>query len=244
MAAEAAAIASRHRPLVWRAPSLDEEAEAPPDEPGMAAIRSSDADGTPLDDAGPAVRGGRTRGLILHKLLEEVLTGETAETDVALTARADALIRAVGLPVADDPRDGLVPAELAACVRRALAVPEIAELRPRLWPECPVYGLSARDTADEVVSGITDAVAADGTPEVVVDWKSDVAPGPEALTKYRVQVAAYLGRDRGRARPDRAGDVRDGHSGLERPARDVAVGGRLPRSAIPLPGRGRRQPRR
>ena len=29
-------------------------------------------------------------------------------------------------------------------------------------------------------------------PEVVVDWKSDVAPTPETLQHYRSQVRAYL----------------------------------------------------
>ena len=194
-AVEAAAIAERHRPLVRHTPSLAEDAGLPADEPGMPAIWSSDSEGTPLgDDAGPAVQGGRRRGTILHKLLEEVLTGETPENDAALVARADALIRTLGQSAVDDPREGLVPSELAACVRRALTLPDVAELRPRLLAECPVYSLHAGEATDEAVCGIADAVAVgeDGTPEVVIDWKSDVAPGPEALAKYRAQVTTYL----------------------------------------------------
>jgi hypothetical protein len=34
--------------------------------------------------------------------------------------------------------------------------------------------------------------AADGTPQVVIDWKSDVAPAPETIEHYRAQVGNYL----------------------------------------------------
>jgi hypothetical protein len=36
------------------------------------------------------------------------------------------------------------------------------------------------------------AYAADGSPEVVIDWKSDVAPRPETVQGYRDQVRAYV----------------------------------------------------
>ncbi|RWD62839.1 MAG: hypothetical protein EOS60_31245, partial [Mesorhizobium sp.] len=32
----------------------------------------------------------------------------------------------------------------------------------------------------------------DGKPQVVVDWKSDVQPSPEAIEHYRAQVRNYL----------------------------------------------------
>ena len=45
-----------------------------------------------------------------------------------------------------------------------------------------------------MAAGIADAIAFgdDGTPQVVVDWKTDVAPAPETLEHYREQVRAYL----------------------------------------------------
>jgi hypothetical protein len=140
------------------------------------------------------IQGGRERGVILHKLIEEVLTGETAEMEPALNERAEALIRAIGRPVAPDPAQGLVPAELAACVLRALALPEIVALRPGLRPEFPVYASTSTEEQEEATTGIADAIAfgADGAPEVIVDWKSDVAPAPETLEHYRAQVLSYL----------------------------------------------------
>ena len=49
----------------------------------------------------------------------------------------------------DDPAQGLAPVELAGCVLRALALPEVASLRPRLVPELPVYASVATDTHEE-----------------------------------------------------------------------------------------------
>lgn len=44
-------------------------------------ILADDGYGAPVDSgAASPVRGGLDRGLILHKLIEEVLTGEMAET--------------------------------------------------------------------------------------------------------------------------------------------------------------------
>ena len=194
-AVEAAAIAERHHRIVWRAPSRDEDAAQPLLREEVPTILATDGDGAPADGAAAvAIQGGRERGTILHKLIEEVLTGETAETLPDLTARAEILIRALGLPVMDDPALGLAPAELAGCVVRALSLPKVSALRPSLVPELPVYGSTATDTHEEATAGIVDAIAfdADGKPDVVIDWKSDVDPSPETLDHYRAQVRAYL----------------------------------------------------
>ena len=202
-AAEAAAIAERTHRIVWCAPSRDEDTAQPVLREEEPTIIATDGDGAPADGAVAAtIQGGRERGTILHKLIEEVLTGETAEEEIALAARAETLIRALGLTVLDDPAQGLAPAELAGCVLRALALPEVAALRPRLVPEFPVYASAETDTHEEAWRGIVDAIAfdADGAPEVVIDWKSDVDPSPEKLEHYRAQVRAYLdmtGAERG-----------------------------------------------
>ena len=194
-AAEAAAIAERTRTIVWRKPSRDEGIPLPKPRDEAPTILATDGDGAPTD--GPAVasvQGGRERGLILHKLIEEVLTGETAEMLPDLAARADTLICALGQPVTDDPAEGLAPAELAGCVVRALSLPEVAALRPRLVPEFAVYAAADMGVHEEAAAGIVDAIAfdANGVPEVVIDWKSDVDPAPETIEHYRAQVHAYL----------------------------------------------------
>ena len=194
-AAEAAAIAERTRTIVWRAPSRDEGPAQPVPSEETLIILATDGDGAPAD--GPAlaaIQGGRERGLILHKLIEEVLTGETAAILPDLRARAEVLIRVLGRTVTDDPSEGLAPAELAGCVVRSLSLPEVAALRPRLVPEFPVYAAADSDAHEEAAAGIVDAIAfgADGAPEAVVDWKSDIDPAPETIEHYRAQVGAYL----------------------------------------------------
>ena len=202
-AQQAAAIARHPRCMVWLAPSRDEGTTEPALEAPSPRILSDDADGAPTEPGATiAIQGGRERGLILHKLLEEVLNAETPEAPADLATRAEALIRTLGRPVADDPAEGLAPRELAGCVARALALPEIAACRPRLIPEVPVYSATSTSSEEQVTVGIADAIAfgAKGTPQVVIDWKSDVDPSPETLRHYCDQVRAYLdvtGAERG-----------------------------------------------
>ena len=201
--AEAAAIAERTRSIAWRTPSRDEGAAHSVMREVAPTILATDGDGAPVDGVGAtAIQGGRERGLILHKLIEEVLTGETAENLLDLRVRADVLIRALDRPLMDDPAEGLAPAELADCVIRALSLPEVASLRPRLVPEFAVYAAAIMGGYEEAAAGIVDAIAfnADGAPEVVIDWKSDVDPAPEIVAHYRAQVHAYVemtGAERG-----------------------------------------------
>ena len=78
---EATAVVEGHRRIVWRAPSRDESTDGSLLHEGAPEILATDADGAPVDNiSGTVIQGGRDRGLILHKLIEEVLTGETAET--------------------------------------------------------------------------------------------------------------------------------------------------------------------
>jgi exodeoxyribonuclease-5 len=134
-------------------------------------------------------QGGRGRGLILHKLIEEVLTGEVDEDATALEERAGELTATCDLDIGQ-----CEPGELAATVVRTLALPKIVELRPRLLPELTVYASVVCDSEEQVTVGIADAIVLtqDGPIEVVVDWKSDVAPTAQAIEGYRGQVSAYI----------------------------------------------------
>jgi hypothetical protein len=126
------------------------------------------------------IAGSATRGIILHKLMEEVLTGETPDDAKALTCRATELLSHLAVAPTADPKIGISANELALTIIRTLRLPEIMALRPRLMPEHTVYGHLAGTSGDVLISGIADAVAVDGNGqiEVVVDWKSDVALTP------------------------------------------------------------------
>lgn len=194
-AAEAAAIAERQHRLAWLAPSRDESVAGPVLAPEAPEIwTSSDTAESDGEAPPPSIQGGRERGLVLHKLLEEVLTGEIADELAALEDRARALIVAIGKPVANDPSQGLSPGELAGCVTRTLALPQIAELRPSLAPEFPAYASTNAGEVEQATAGIADAISfsTDGKPIVVVDWKSDIQPSAGIIEHYRGQVRAYL----------------------------------------------------
>ena len=184
-AAQAAAIRANARVIRRRTPHLAEGDEAPANSPTvMPVVGAAD------DVAMPLVRGSRERGLILHKLIEEVLTGETEESEHALMTRATILLGELGASI--EGRSD--PAEMARSVLRGLGVAEIVAVRSRLMPEVPVMASQERDGWEEVTLGIADAVALDeqGRPELVIDWKSDVAPKPETVADYRKQVRSYL----------------------------------------------------
>lgn len=199
---EAALIAGLQHRLVWLAPSRDEGSSDPVLARLEPDVTLSDPDAPSDADGRASVRGGRDRGLILHKLMEEVLTGETAANEGALESRAETLIRTLGAARAARPADGLATAELASCVLRTLALPEVAQLRAELLPEFSVYSSVNVGSQEEVTTGVADAVSFDheGRLSLVVDWKSDVDATAETLHHYKRQVSAYLeatGAERG-----------------------------------------------
>ena len=115
---------------------------------------------------------------MIHKLLEEVLTGETEEGADALELRARTLLSELGVAEAVRAEDGPHAPELAATVRRALGIPEVAALRHRLLPEMTVFSAEPAGQGTIYVGGVADALTLDGgkNVDVVVDWKSDVEP--------------------------------------------------------------------
>ncbi len=194
-AQEAAGIVELQTHLTWLAPSRDEDTGGPVMRVEEAEVWAGDAEApAPVLDAPAPVQGGRERGLILHKLMEEVLTEELDEAPERLSARAAELVRAFGKTPAADAAVGLSADELAECVTRALAITEVAALRADLLPEFPVYALREEEAGLVATVGVADALTTDGEgrPVVIVDWKSDVTPEPATIEHYRAQVRAYL----------------------------------------------------
>lgn len=114
------------------------------------------------------IGAGRIRGLILHKLMEELLTKELSpEDDVAL--RAERLLDEL---VAIEPTDKMPsPDELAATALATFRLPYVQRLLPCLVPELSVWG---ELDSDNLLAGRVDAIAIeDGRVLEVLDWKSD-----------------------------------------------------------------------
>jgi ATP-dependent exoDNAse (exonuclease V) beta subunit len=139
------------------------------------------------------IAGGATRGTLLHKLMEEVLSGETEDGLEALAARASELMAQLSVAPSDQASDGISSHELAGTIVRTLNIPEIAQLRPRLIAEHTVYGSQVSDDGEIIVSGIADAVAygSEGRIEIIVDWKSDITIDVSTLNSYRGQLDTY-----------------------------------------------------
>lgn len=191
-AEQAGNIVRSHHRVTWRQPSRT-EVEAPLHLQPQFVFGGAE----PLEQAvdapdGPVV-GSSTRGIILHKLMEEVLTGETADRPDALVARAGELKTQLHLPLSDDTKERISPKEIAQTIVRMLSIPEIAKLRPRLIPEHTIYRSERDEDTETIVSGIADAIAydADGKVEVIIDWKSDVDVDAQRLNSYCGQLESY-----------------------------------------------------
>lgn len=182
-AKQAAAVAAAAPPVVWRHPS-DYDA----DRADVQEVEIGEAVEDVLE-APRIVGAGRVRGVLLHKLMEEMVTGELSGDPASVRARATVLadeLRALELGEAVHPD----PAECAATALNARALPEVAALWPILQAELPIYAV---DMDGVLVSGRADAVALrEGHIEVVLDWKSDLAPTAAERAAYSAQVAAYL----------------------------------------------------
>ena len=94
--AEAATIAATRRSILWRSPSrhedrVGEEPERADDGVfvGEGALSERIPAETQPDDERITIKGGRERGLVVHKLLEEVLSGETGEPASRKTRRLE-----------------------------------------------------------------------------------------------------------------------------------------------------------
>lgn len=188
-AAEAQKVADASLTIEWHRPSLHED-NKPSSEPSPVF---SDPKSSEEELPSVEIKGSAKRGLILHKLMEEVLTGETQDVAADLERRARELLTQLGEMSAEDPKAGISPEELATTVLRTLALPEVAALRQRLVPEVTVFGGHRDGMAETLVSGIADALAwdEDGKIEAIVDWKSDVEVLPDRVAHYLEQLRTY-----------------------------------------------------
>jgi ATP-dependent exoDNAse (exonuclease V) beta subunit len=180
-AAEAETVSAASPPLVWRRPSDHD----------LDRLTIADTAIEPATEAAERIiapGAGQLRGILLHKLMEEFLTGELTEEAAAVTARARDLLAQL-LQDADDGRELPDAAELTATALRTLNLPAIAALRPSLVPELAIWSAAG----SEFLAGRADAVAYDGgVPTLVLDWKSDVSPTAQDRAHHHAQLREYM----------------------------------------------------
>ncbi len=142
----------------------------------------------PIEPTTP-VQGSSLRGILLHKLMEEFLTGQLNVSAEAAERRSLGLIREL-IP-ADTPTPRLDVQELAATALRTIALKELSDDRDNVIAEVPVYG--SIGAVDRLIAGRADAVRyRNGDAEIVFDWKSDVDRRAEDRAAYAHQLAQYV----------------------------------------------------
>jgi exodeoxyribonuclease-5 len=147
--------------------------------------------------AEPVVKpvGSALRGSVLHKLMDEILSGIIEEDEKKLAERAGTLIAQLGSVPSEDPQKGPCPREMADTIVKTLNLPIVRDNRPRLLPEISVHGLDEQKPRSlKLVSGIADAIAMDeaGRVDLVIDWKSDIELIPAASKEHRAQLRQYM----------------------------------------------------
>ncbi len=170
--------------LDWRMPSAHDRDRTEMLEPSARGI----------DDAFefvPPIGGGRVRGIVLHKLMEEFLTGELDDSyPSGVEARAkDLLLELKGMEGAASAPDP-DPGEMARTASGTLKFTDVAALRPHLVPEVPIWS----NLGDgKLITGRADAVAVRGEEHLaVLDWKSDISPSRDDRSGHIAQLKDYI----------------------------------------------------
>lgn len=181
-AAEGVHVRAASPILLWKQPSLaDADRSLAIDLPMPAAETSQIAIGT--------IGAGRTRGLVLHKLMEELITGEVVEDQEVLIGRAAFLLH----QLSDEAQSSgalPLPEELGRTALATIRHPRLAPLRPYLVAEVPIWGTGENGY---LLAGRVDAFAIkEGEIVAVIDWKSDQAPGLDDQVKHATQLKTYL----------------------------------------------------
>lgn len=179
---EAALVAQAAPAIIWRQPSAHD-----PDRALHLETAASAPEELTLPDP---VGAGRIRGVLLHKLMEELIGRELVDEPAPVSSRATELRDQ--LAALEELRQDELPeaSECAATALATLAMPEIAEMRSRMVAELPLYG---SDAAGVLIAGRADAVVLEnGLIDVVVDWKSDVNPSASERAGYVGQLTDYL----------------------------------------------------
>jgi ATP-dependent exoDNAse (exonuclease V) beta subunit len=183
-AEEAAMIAKASAPVIWRRPS-DHDGDR---------TEVLEAESVAVDDMVQFTRpvgAGRLRGIVLHKLMEEFLTGELGDgISSTVVLRAGQLLKEL-VSLADEQEKPLPdPDEMAQTALKTLALHDVAALRSKLIPEIAVW---CTGSDGRYLAGRTDALAVDDNAILaVLDWKSDVAPSKQDQADYAAQLMEYM----------------------------------------------------
>jgi hypothetical protein len=123
------------------------------------------------------------RGIVLHKLMEELLVGFVKADPTALTQRAIELVDQLSFDEGAKPE----AAERASAALRTFNATQLDNCRADLVPEFPLlFGMRSKT---ELVLARADAIAiVEGRPTAAFDWNPDA----NVREAYRLQLLEYL----------------------------------------------------
>lgn len=181
-AEEAAMVAASAPELRWRQPSLHDTDRTPPviDLPPSSEL---------TDPAPPPIGAGPLRGTLLHKLAEEVISGELTANLEALAVRAGKLLTQLRSQLPGQEIEFPDPAQAATLIRDTLAIEDVATLLPFLEAEVPVWNA---DGAILLAGRVDALIVREARVLGVLDWKSDVNPSPKVKSDYLSQLGEYV----------------------------------------------------
>jgi ATP-dependent exoDNAse (exonuclease V) beta subunit len=175
-------IEQRNPRIEWRRPSL---ADVDRELLDRATIDNVAGEGDSEIEA-VVVGAGALRGIVLHKLMEELLVGRLKPDLAHLTERASTLSQQAFVGGSSKP-DSL---EMAATALRTFSHEELMPYIAKLIPEIPLFGARS-DTV--LVTARADAIAFEaGVAVAAFDWKSDVSPTKDNFDGYASQLLEYL----------------------------------------------------
>ena len=188
-AGEAERVAASSPNLKWTNPSGHDQ-----DRP-IVLNALAFAEPTSTFDYSEPVGSGRIRGLVLHKLMEEFLTGELAPGG-NVVERARVLLEQL-LATENALGELPFPEELAATAIRTTELEQVSKIWPTLVPEVPIW---SQPEVGVLLAGRADAVSiVGGRIAHVFDWKSDRDPlGNRSLHVGQMQqYLRALGAEKG-----------------------------------------------
>ena len=181
--------------IIWHSPSRHDT-----DKPDSKQLKIRNEDD--LTDSNPDeftnIQGGPTRGLILHKLMEEILNKEIAPEETSIRERAQALLVQLEQKDHTNPAHGLSSQEMTQAIMRVIHLPEVShEISywiDTLIPEFPVYDSAFESESMNLTAGIADAVQIDASGNItrIIDWKSDVSPTQQQRENHLSQIKDYM----------------------------------------------------
>nr|GAJ38036.1 hypothetical protein BDOA9_0206540 [Bradyrhizobium sp. DOA9] len=160
-AVEGQRLAEASPPIIWDRPS-ERDTDRSSDMVDMFVVDAAS------DEPQRIVGAGSLRGTVLHKLMEELLTGELGRIPDEVIRRAAELLARLQ---STDETDAARPDsnEMAETALRTLALPELTHFLAQLVPEVPLWTAKP----PHFLAGRADAAEGERI-ALVVDWKSDV----------------------------------------------------------------------